>query len=254
MIVPNKQISLERKILESLAPGCARGDVVLNEVKSHDSSEVVCTQALHKLRKERLIKSKRYAPPGTHGAYVLYALTEDGAACLAENWKYKIDEIRTSLPAINTAAHEVAVTDVVRTIRWERLHIPYTGIYHDDVACKQNKKHLDLTGWVPDLLLLITRIKNIPYPDPYRLAIEIDMGSRKLADVLRTVSTRNDISLFLCSTSERIDAIRSELERYSDLQEMVYFALLSDFCSKPGGVFMTEWMDLSGAIVSLYPE
>lgn len=244
---------LKTEILKTLVSGCALNSTIYADVQAYASSKQRFDGTLNELRvaEPALVQSAHYAAPGTDSHLALYALTQDGADNLAVNWYYRPDEIRIVLPARNMVAHELAVTEVVRTIRWEMVRMPYEVLYYDDPACKKMKRHLGLTGWLPDLFLNVISFQN--QRCDFSVAIEVDMGSRRLDDVLSTVFKRNCMSLFLCSTSRRIDDLRRELGQYRDLHGMVYFALLNNFCTRPGGVFSINWIDLNGGTVGLYP-
>lgn len=243
---------LRKKILQSLVPGCAPLLTIYNDVRAYATSFTCCEKALNQLMsKEGLIQSINLVTPGAKIPKALYGLTENGADHLAVHYNYDRDQIRPGLPPKNMIAHELGVTDIVKAILWEMVIIPYICQYFDDLSCKRNKAHLELMGWIPDLLVRISEVKGIPCR--YYVAIELDMGSRKLADVLYTLRNRNCMTLFICSVSSRILKLQNELVKYNQLEGMVYFALLSDFCSRPGGIFSTDWQTLSGRIVSLYP-
>ena len=243
---------LKRKILAALMPGCALGSVLYNEVKVYALDPAAFKLTLNRLRQDELVVSYQYCAPGTTSPRALYALTDEGAAHLATQWNYSPDHIRTGLPARNMVAHELAVVELVRIIRWEMYQIPYDAYYFDDAGCKKNKKYLQLSGWIPDLLVKIISIQYQSYP--LMVALEIDMGSRKLPDVLKTVRGRSCQSIFLCSTADRMRSIMKELKKNSNLHGMVYFALLSEFCRRPGGIFSSNIKNLDGVTVSLYPH
>jgi hypothetical protein len=243
---------LKRRILAALMPGCALGEVLYNEVKVYAPNLPAFKLTLNRLRQDELVVSYQYCAPGTTSPRALYALTDDGATHLATMWKYSPDHIRTGLPARNMIAHELAVVELVRTIRWEMYGIPYEAYYFDDVACKKYKKYLDLRGWIPDLLVEIKSIQN--QSCRFMVAMEIDMGSRKLPDVSKTVRGRYCQTIFLCSTADRMRTIMAELRKNSNLHGMVYFSLLSEFCRRPGGIFSNNIKNLDGVTVSLYPR
>lgn len=243
---------LKRMILAALIAGCALGEVLYNQVKVYAINLAAFKLTLNRLRQDGLVVSIQYCAPGTTSPRALYALTDDGAAHLATQWNYSPDHIRTGLPARNMVAHELAVVELVRIIRWEMYQIPYDAHYFDDAGCKKNKKYLGLRGWIPDLLVKINSIQNQSYP--LMVALEIDMGSRKLPDVSKTVRGRSCQTIFLCSTADRMRTIMAELRKNSNLHGMVYFALLSEFCQRPGGILSSNIKNLDGVLVSLYPR
>jgi hypothetical protein len=241
----------KEKILEALIPGCSLGATLYAEVKS-DISEDTFKQELNKLRLDKFVQSRQYGTPGTSGARALYVLTADGTGYLTQTMHYLPDLIRTSLPARHAVAHELAVVDIVRIIRREMHQIPYQAIYYDDKACKKHKKYLQLNRWIPDLFIKIKNIRNTDY-DSLSIVVEVDMGSRKLADVTQSVLGRDCQTIFLCGTTARIGTLREELSQKTSLHGMVYFSLLSDFCENPGGLFGNNFRNLGGQTVGLYP-
>ncbi len=247
-------LSLQDRILIALVCGAALGETIYDCVKAY-TTLASFKQTLNSLIQEGLVQSEIYAAPGEkNNPRALYALTEAGARHLTENvhLHFRRDEIRIGLPAVNMVLHELVVTEIVRIIRWEMDRMAYDCDYFDDAACKKLKQHLELIGWIPDLLLIIRNMRN--YYGEYVVALEVDMGSRDLADVLRAVLGRNCQTLFLCSNTERILQLQAELSQYDELHGMLYFALIAVFCAHPGGVFSIDWMNLSGKTVGLYPK
>ena len=235
---------LKRKILAALIPGCALGEVLYNEVKVYATTPDQFKLTLNRLRQDELVVSGQYCAPGTTSPRALYALTDDGAAHLATMWKYSPDHIRTGLPARNMVARGLVVIELVRIIRWEMYRIPYEAYYFDDVACKKYKKYLALRGWIPDLLVKINSIEN--QSCGFMVAMEMDVRSRKLPDISKTVRGRCCQPIFLCSAADRMRSIMTELKKNSNLHGMVYFSLLSEFCRRPGGIFSSNIKNLDG--------
>jgi hypothetical protein len=129
------------------------------------------------------------------------------------------------------------------------MYFPYHLRYYDDPTCRSHRKLLGLKAPVPDVLgdILLDN-SNIAY----RVNIEVHMGTMPLIRVIDKAIKQEWQTIYLCNTNNNMNTLRNAMQDYPQLKGMVYFAIISDFCMKPGGLFGSNYMSLERE-VSLYP-
>lgn len=236
-------------LIKQLVPGACTFKYLWDEIGFHFTTEHALRQRLAQLAKSEYIQSKLYDNHSDGPKFALYVVGPAGIAYLTEN-AYTADEIRTLLPSQHTVAHELVVTDIVRTLQAESMQMEFPLKYYDDPACRSQRKLLGLKAPVPDLLLEL-KWKNAPLT--HRVNIEVHMGTVPLLEVVDKALKQEWQTLFICNTTENMDKLWKAMANRPELKSMVYFTLISEFCTKPGGIFGSNYMALNGRRVSLYP-
>lgn len=239
----------DEALLKELVPGATSFRHLYHKFKAYFPSEHAMRQQLAQCVRNSFMQSQLYVNHSDGTKFALYVLNSAGIEYLKERG-YCADEIRTLLPSQHTAAHELVVVDIVRWLRRESIRIPYDLKYYDDPTCRAHKKPLGLKSPIPDLLvdLKIGNVREI-----YRVNIEVHMGTVPVLNVVDKSLKQECQTLYVCNTGENMDALRSAMLDHSQLKGMVYFSLINEFCTSPGGIFGSNYAALDGRLVSLFP-
>jgi len=213
-------------------------------------SDSALRQRLAQLIRSGHIKSRSYRDEKTGHKFSLYVLGPAGVRFVVRNKDCTVDEIRNMLPSVHTVAHELVLTDIVRKLRWESDRIGHRLCYYDDPKCRGHRHLLNITGPVSDLMVDITLVD---ITVPYRLLVEVDMGSVALLEMVDRTLKQEHMVIFICTEQGRIDQLQDAMRGHDKLSDMVFFATAYEFCRQPGGVFGTNFLDLGGSLVSFYP-
>lgn len=195
---------------------------------------------LSKLKASGHIQSRRYAGRETHGMFSLYSLTPLSIELLV-NAGYPPGGIRAMLPDDSMVAHDMLVTDIVRTIKRDGV-----GLYEYQLTDKNTlKQALNKSGDYPDLHLRLSF-------DPKKnhnvkiYGIEVDLGAALPAGIVGKVKQLPNHTLILCRTAGRVESLKrafaaNENQTWSD---KVYFGELPDFIRN--GLIGANWVNTKG--------
>jgi hypothetical protein len=202
---------------------------------------------LSQLRKSGLISSKRYRAMKGLGVFTLYSLTPTSCSILVQDG-YAREHIRMVLPHKYGVTHELAVSDIVRSIKREAGTVHYGFSIKDENTLRSESKNR--RGRFPDLLVTIYVPRRQEPPLKKVLALEFDNDTEDPDYVVakaRGLARKKKLpSLILCNEPKRIEKLRRKFDELADenLRRMVFFSLLSDFTSK--GFVGTKWLTIDG--------
>ncbi|MGO9377896.1 MAG: replication-relaxation family protein [Dissulfurispiraceae bacterium] len=233
---------------EGIAGGCTFIHLFKKFGPFFADSEHAMRQRLAQLVRGQYLESGHYVDNTNGHQHVLYVLGTAGIEHMCID-KCMREEIRTLLPSQHTPRHELVVTDLVRKLRKESVQMKYLLSYYDDSACKSLKTTLGLQSPKPDLLV------DIRLPDEfirYRTLFEVHMGSVSIKEVIDRACRQVFPAIYLINTKENMMALWTSMQDYPKLAGMVYFILICDFFTEPGGLFGSNYMAWDGRVVSLY--
>ena len=202
---------------------------------------------LSQLRKSGLIASRRYRALTGRGIFTLYSLTPTSRDILVQGG-YAREHIRMTLPHKYGVTHELAVCDIVRSIKREAGAVHYGFSIKDENTLRSESRNR--RGRFPDLLVTIYVPRRQEAPLKKVLALEYDNSTEDPDYVVakaRGLAQKKKLpSLILCKDSQRIEKLRGRFDELAkeDLRVMVFFSLLNDFTSK--GFVGTKWLTIDG--------
>lgn len=240
-------------------------------VYSHNMNKPALIVRLNKLKQSNFIASQRYRSRDGKGVFTLYALTKHSVRLLVEEG-VPSDYIRIGLPDRFMVAHELEVTDVVRTIKREAGKGLYTFHMEDENTLKANTEGGKKNIQYPDLYLKVF-IKMGSDTKVRDMGIEVDNSTiqpKLVVDkVKKTFRQRKWRTMMLCTTRDRIDRLQAAFCADSDhivnhpkdaletsfindfIVSGVFFALQSDFSAN--GLLGTGWVSMKGVSASFAP-
>ena len=241
------------RIIEALSSGAATVRWLQNNFKNEfEQNELY--QRLNSLKKAGFVESVLYNDFSGNGkSYALYVLTEHGAGFLVREKAYEMEKIRTAIPSVHTVAHELAVTDVVRTIKRESIDLNYDLKYADEALVKKMHAFWKIKGPQPDLLVVID-LSRAGRPDVRTFAVEVDMGTQLKVSILDKVEKMQYRTLMLCSRKPRIDKLMIAFAPHEKLHSKIAFANLHDFCTRRGGLIGTDFITPDGRKFQIRPR
>jgi len=202
---------------------------------------------LSHLKKSGLITSRRYRAMTGKGIFTLYSLTPTSRDILVQDG-YAREHIRMTLPHKYGVTHELAVSDIVRSIKREAGAVHYGYSIKDENTLRSESKNR--RGRFPDLLVTISIPRRQEAPLKKVLALEFDNSTEDPDYVVtkaRGLAQKKQLpSLILCKDSQRVEKLRRKFDELAkeDLRLMVFFSLLHDFTSK--GFVGTKWLTIDG--------
>jgi hypothetical protein len=220
-----------------------------HEAKSHQIylARRVLVVRLSQLRKSDLIATRRYRAMTGKGIFTLYSLTPTSRDVLVQDG-YAREHIRMVLPHKYGVTHELAVSDIVRSIKREAGAVHYGFSIKDENTLRSESKNR--RGRFPDLLVTLYVPRRQESPLKKVLALEFDNSTEDpdyvVAKAQGLANKKKLPSLILCRDSQRIEKLRRRFDELAkeDLRLMVFFSLLSDFISK--GFVGTRWLTIDG--------
>lgn len=229
-------------IFRFLSSGCATFTQIQNALKviyKMPVSAVALRKRLSFLQAGGYILSKKYY---SNKGYVLYTLEEPAIDILVQNG-YAVERIRWGLPHPALAVHELAVTEIVRTIRRDAAKNLYDFSIFDE---KILRKIAPEAKSYPDLIVKLvfnvagkTIEKNI--------AIEYDNGTQYAIDMVQKVRNIKYPVIILSRTADRINVLKKVFLKAEDkLHNRVFFTLLSEFYK--AGLLNSEFTTVTGKI------
>lgn len=220
-----------------------------HEAKSHQIylARRVLIVRLSQLKKSGLISTRRYRAMTGRGIFTLYSLTPTSRDILVQDG-YSREHIRMILPHKYGVTHELAVSEIVRSIKREAGTVHYGFSIKDENTLRSESKNR--RGRFPDLLVTLFVPRRQEAPLKKVLAMEFDNSTEDpdyLVAKAQGLAVKERLpSLILCRENQRIEKLRRRFDELAgkELRLMVFFSLLSDFTSK--GFVGTKWLTIDG--------
>jgi len=230
-------------IFRFLSSGCATFTQIQNALKviyKMPVSAVALRKRLSLLQAGGYIVSKKYY--SENKGYVLYTLEEPAIDILVQNG-YAVERIRWGLPHPAFAVHELAVTEIIRTIRRDAAKNLYDFSIFDEKVLK--KIAPDAKGY-PDLIVKL--VFNVAGKTIEKsIAIEYDNGTQYAIDIVQKVRNIKYPVIILSRTLDRIGVLKKVfLKAEEKLHNRVFFALLNEFYK--AGLLNSEFTTVNGKI------
>jgi hypothetical protein len=230
-------------IFRFLSSGCATFVQIQNALKTIYKMPIsagALRKRLSLLQAAGYIVSKKYYDKNK--GYTLYTLEEPAIDELVRQG-YAIERIRWGLPHPTFAVHELAITEIVRTIRREAAKQLYDFSIFDEKVLR--KIAPDAKSY-PDLIVKL--VFNIAGKRIEKsLAIEYDNGTQYAIDVVQKIRNIKYPVIILSKTSDRIDVLKRVFSKADEkLNNRVFFGLLTEFYKS--GLLNTEFTTASGKV------
>jgi len=228
---------------------------------------------LEKLKKDKYLQSQRYINRVGKGSSALYALTHHSIEVLAKNGINTVNT-RHTLPNRFTVAHELEVTDAVKTLIQESVVYGYALKIEDENALKSASKGVKEKLLYPDLHVItqyVLRGKKFTL----HTAIEIDNNTippDQVAEKAKKIYESLKWNVLLLSTTrERIEKLKravavilerdKRLAHNSEKMELmlktyqaIFFGTQADFSAK-GLIGMADvFTKADGRVGSIAPR
>lgn len=228
---------------------------------------------LEKLKRDRYLQSRRYINRDGKGSSALYALTPYSIEVLTRNGINTVN-VRYALPSRFTVAHELEVTDAVKTLMQESAVYGYALKIEDENAMKSASKGVKGKLLYPDLHV-ITQFILHGEKSTSHTALEIDNNTippDQVAEKAKKIYEGQKWNvLILTTTRERMEKLKravavilerdKKLAQNSESMELIqktyraiFFGTQADFSAK-GLIGMADvFSKADGKIGSIAPR
>lgn len=215
----------EIKILEHLACGISTSPALIKFYRKKDGGY---RNVRHAYRRIAKAVNAGYIKKISFGSFPqkIYLIDELGIEYLTCNMGYNADRIRSNEPGETQIAHELMISDIVRSIKKEEDMLLYKVEHlYDDNYMRTHSRHRK-GAILPDLNLRITT----PDGSKYTYHIEVDTGKRPVSSLIEKILQYPSNTLVIVPHTSRKNNVQKALLMTRDTKciDKTFFAIASD--------------------------